>query len=58
MVGSTYIQGSVGSVIGAFVVSLLGSLYREIWNGYAFPAMIPGVLLLVPVSICFFYVRI
>jgi len=49
MVGETYIHGSVGSVLGAFAVSLLGSIYTRLWNGYAFAAMVPGVLLLVPV---------
>lgn len=50
LVGQTYIHGSVGGVLGAFAVSLLGSIYARIWNGYAFAAMIPGVLLLVPVE--------
>jgi len=40
----------VGGVLGAFAVSLLGSIYARIWNGYAFAAMVPGVLLLVPVE--------
>ena len=47
-VGETFIHGSVGSVLGAFAVSLLGSVYTRLWHGYAFPAMVPGVLLLVP----------
>lgn len=51
LVGSNYVHGSVGSVLGAFVVSLLGSFYSRIWKGYAFAAMVPGVLLLVPVSV-------
>lgn len=50
LVGQTYIHGSVGGVLGAFSVSLLGSIYARIWNGYAFAAMVPGVLLLVPVE--------
>ena len=50
-VGQTYIHGSVGSVLGAFAVSLLGSIYTRLWNGYAYPAMVPGVLLLVPTGL-------
>lgn len=50
-VGETFIHGSVGSVLGAFVVSLLGNVYTRLWNGYAFPAMVPGVLLLVPTGL-------
>jgi uncharacterized membrane protein YjjB (DUF3815 family) len=49
--GETYVHGSVGSVFGAFAVSLLGSIYTWLWNGYAFAAMIPGVLLLVPTGL-------
>ena len=40
----------MGGVLGAFAVSLLGSIYARLWNGYAFAAMVPGVLLLVPVE--------
>lgn len=46
--GQTYIRGSVGSALGAFAVSLLGSIYTRVWQGYAFAAMVPGILLLVP----------
>lgn len=49
LAGSTYVHGSVGSVLGAFAVSLLGTIYGRVWNGYAFAVMVPGVLLLVPV---------
>lgn len=38
-------------MFGAFAVSLLGSIYTGLWNGYAFAAMIPGVLLLVPTGL-------
>ena len=55
LVGSNYVHGSVGSVLGAFCVSLLGSIYARIFDGYAFAAMVPGVLLLVPVSLPFFH---
>lgn len=48
MVGETYVHGSVGSVLGALAVSFLGSIYTRVWHGYAFAAMIPGILLLVP----------
>ena len=50
-VGEIYIHGSVGGVLGAFAVSLLGSIYAKIWNGYAFTAMVPGILLLVPTGL-------
>ena len=50
-VGETYIHSSVGSVLGAFVISLLGSAYSRLCNGYAFAAMVPGVLLLVPTGL-------
>ncbi len=49
--GETYVHGSVGSVLGAFSISLLGSAYSRLWNGYAFAAMVPGVLLLVPTGL-------
>lgn len=51
LVGEVYIHGSVGSVLGAFAIGLLGTMYTKIWHGFAFAAMIPGVLLLVPVSL-------
>ena len=50
IVGSKYIHGSVGSVLGAFAVSCLGTLYTQFCGGYAFAVMVPGVLLLVPVG--------
>jgi hypothetical protein len=50
-VGEAYIHGSVGSVLGAFAISLLGSAYSRLCNGYAFAAMVPGVLLLVPTGL-------
>jgi len=37
-------------VLGAFSVSFVGTLYARLYRGYAFAAMVPGVLLLVPVS--------
>lgn len=50
-VGEIYIHGSVGSVLGAFSIGLLGSTYSKLCNGYAFAAMVPGVLLLVPTGL-------
>jgi hypothetical protein len=50
-IGETYIHGSVGSVLGAFAISLLGSAYSRLCNGFAFAAMVPGVLLLVPTGL-------
>lgn len=41
----------MGSVLGAFAVSFLGSVYTRLWNGYAFAAMVPGILLLVPTGL-------
>lgn len=41
----------MGSVLGAFAVSFLGSVYTRLWNGYAFEAMVPGILLLVPTGL-------
>ena len=35
-------------MLGAFAISLLGSAYSRLCKGYAFAAMVPGVLLLVP----------
>lgn len=49
-VAEKYIPGTVGSVLGAAFVSLGGSVYAWWCNGYAFAAMVPGVLILVPVS--------
>jgi hypothetical protein len=50
-VGEIYVHGSVGSVLGAFAISLLGSAYSRVCKGYAFAAMVPGVLLLVPTGL-------
>jgi len=50
-IGETYVHGSVGSVLGAFAISLLGSAYSRLCNGYAFAAMVPSVLLLVPTGL-------
>lgn len=46
--GSKYIHGSVGSVAGSFVISLLGDIYSALSDEYAYAAMVPGILLLVP----------
>ena len=37
------------TAVGAVVVGLLGNLYSRIFKGYAYPAMVPGVLFLIPV---------
>jgi uncharacterized membrane protein YjjB (DUF3815 family) len=52
--GEALVGGSVGNVTGAFAVSLLGSAYEQLFHGYAFVMMAPGVLLLVPVRFSFF----
>lgn len=49
--GETFIHGTVGNVIGAFAVSLAGSLYEQLFHGFSFVVMVPGVLFLVPVSL-------
>lgn len=49
--GETFIHGTVGNVLGAFAVSLAGSVYERVFHGFAFVAMVPGVLFLVPVSL-------
>ena len=49
-VGETFIHGTVGNVLGAFAVSLAGSMYERIFHGFAFVVMVPGVLFLVPVG--------
>lgn len=48
--GERLIHGTVGNVIGAFTVSLAGSIYERVFHGFAFVVMVPGVLFLVPVS--------
>lgn len=50
-VGAIFIHGSIGNILGAFAVSVLGSLYAQFYRGFAFVAMVPGVLLLVPVRV-------
>lgn len=50
MAGETFIHGTVGNITGAFAVSLAGSVYERVFHGFAFAAMVPGVLFLVPVS--------
>ena len=47
--GETFIHGTIGGVTGAFAVSLAGSVYERLFHGFAFVAMVPGVLFLVPV---------
>ena len=48
--GETLIHGTIGNVTGAFVVSLAGSAYEQLFHGFSFAVMVPGVLFLVPVS--------
>lgn len=38
-------------MLWAFAISLLGSAYSRLCNGYAFAAMVPAVLLLVPTGL-------
>ena len=49
-----YDRGDVVSAIGATVVGLLGSIYGHYSEGDALPSMMPGILILLPVSIPFF----
>lgn len=48
--GEILIGGTVGSVTGAFAVSLAGGIYEQVFHGFSFAMMVPGVLFLVPVS--------
>ncbi len=49
-VGTTYLTGSIGSSLGAFAVSFLGSIYTRFRKDITpFVLMTPGILLLVPV---------
>lgn len=43
-------SGDVISAIGATVVGILGSIYGHWSPGDALPAMMPGILVLLPVS--------
>ncbi len=48
----TYLMRSDSvTAVGAVVVGLLGNLYSRLIGGQAYPAMVPGVLFLVPVRI-------
>lgn len=51
-VGNMYIydRGDVVSAIGATVVGVLGTIYGHYSKGDALPSMIPGILVLLPVS--------
>jgi uncharacterized membrane protein YjjB (DUF3815 family) len=51
-VGNMYIfdSGDVVSAIGATVVGILGSIYGHWSPGDALPSMMPGILVLLPVS--------
>lgn len=51
-VGNMYIydRGDVVSAIGATVVGILGSMYGHFSKGDALPSMMPGILVLLPVS--------
>jgi uncharacterized membrane protein YjjB (DUF3815 family) len=52
-VGNMYIydRGDVVSAIGATVVGVLGSMYGHFVKGDALPSMMPGILVLLPVSV-------
>jgi uncharacterized membrane protein YjjB (DUF3815 family) len=45
-----YDRGDVVSAIGATVVGILGSMYGHFSKGDALPSMMPGILVLLPVS--------
>ncbi|KAF8336510.1 uncharacterized protein EI90DRAFT_2911443 [Cantharellus anzutake] len=52
LVGTTYLTGSIGSSLGAFVVSFLGSIYTRLRKDITpFVLMTPGILLLVPTGL-------
>lgn len=46
-----YDRGDVVSAIGATVVGILGTIYGHYSEGDALPSMIPGILVLLPVSL-------
>ena len=46
-----YDRGDVVSAIGATVVGVLGSMYGHFSKGDALPSMMPGILVLLPVSV-------
>lgn len=46
-----YDRGDVVSAIGATVVGILGTIYGHYSEGDALPSMIPGILILLPVSL-------
>lgn len=49
-IGTTYLTGTIGSSLGAFTVSFLGSIYTRLRKDITpFVLMTPGILLLVPV---------
>lgn len=50
-----YDRGDVVSAIGATVVGILGTIYGHYSEGDALPSMIPGILVLLPVSRVFSY---
>lgn len=49
--GTYFSKSDSVTAIGAIVVGLLGNLYSRIFKGYAYPAMVPGVLFLIPVRL-------
>lgn len=51
-------HSDIVSTTGAFVVGLLGNIYSRVCGGTAFTAMVPGVLVLVPVRTRAFFSRI
>jgi len=51
-VGTTYLTGTIGSSLGAFTVSFLGSIYTRLRKDITpFVLMTPGILLLVPTGL-------
>ena len=50
-VGESLIHGTVGNIMGAFAISLAGSVYEKGFHGFSFAMMVPGVLFLVPVCV-------
>ena len=49
--GGQHLTGAIGSTLGAFAVGVCGNAYARIFKAPAYVLMVPGVLLLVPVSI-------
>lgn len=51
LAGTLVVHGSVGSILGAFSIAITAYVHAWTSTGYAFALMMPGLTLLVPVSV-------